>query len=168
MPAPADRGLAFQHDERGVDRRVVRVAHLPRDLRVAEREQQRHRLRRTERRVDPRNLRHRPTRGERLTRERVGMRQHAMQRLGAHLAIETQPRGTDTEPPARRFLPARVVLLGTPGNGVEVVLLLPRSKLPETQHAPTPIRGVCEWSGSTTGASASSFLGCSSSTRNSE
>ena len=60
------------------------------------------------------------------------------QPVGVDGAFEAEEWCGRSDPLAGCFLPARVVLLRAGRDRVEVVLLLARRQLPETQHRPTP------------------------------
>lgn len=158
-PSHPARRLLEDRQRRG-DRRVCGVADLVGHLRVAEREQQRHRLRRAERHIERGDGRHRVRSSEPVGAARVDVGEQVRQRFGVDLALEPQLSGGSADPLTRCLLGAGVVLLGAASDGVDVVLLLAVRQLPEAQHGPTAHsarrRTIRH---STAGASASSFLG---------
>ena len=99
--------------------------------------------------------------GEPAPARRVDVGEHAAP------APRRRPRlsGRDGRAPAPIHWPGAslaggVVLLGAPGDGVEVVRLLALGQLPEAQHGPTAQRTADRTiRHSTAGASASTFLG---------
>ena len=121
-PIPVDHGVAalaaahparhpLQHPQRPGHGGVGGVADLVGHLRWAEREQQRHRLGRTERHVEARDHRHRPRRRQPVDTAGIHMFEHPAQGLGVDLAGQPQPRGARAHPHPGRLLGARVVLL---------------------------------------------------------
>ena len=137
LTASHPTGSPLQHVERRGNGGVGRVANLIRHLRITERVQQRHRLRRAERRVEPRDNRHRPRRRQLVGAVRVKMLEDATELVGVDFAVEAELLRAASDPLAGRLLRARVVLLGATRDRVDVVLLLTRPQLAETQHAAT-------------------------------
>jgi hypothetical protein len=153
--AARPRPLGLEHTYRGGHRSVVRVANLVRSFGIAQREQQRHRLRRAKGRVEPRYL-GRPLRaGQSLTRPRVPALEHVVERLGIDLADQSEPRCRAPGPLARCLLRTGVVLLGAGGDRGQVVLLLAGCQLSQAQHWLVPFSAITPATARTSGASAS-------------
>ena len=140
--APRPARLPFHPPERRVDRAVVRLAHLPRDRRVGEGPQHRHRFRGREREVEARD----PVfagLGEPDTGTRVTAFEDTVQQLGFDDAVEVEEFRSAAGPLAGFFAVAEVVVLDTRRDRVEVVALLAGAELRDVQHAGTTLNG--EW-----------------------
>ena len=119
----------------------MRGAHRTRRVDVTEPPQHRHGLRRRERQVEARD----PVLAELAHREpanRVPAAQHQAQRVGVDGAGQAEVRGRAPGPLPRGLTAARLVVLSTIRNCVEVVTLLSRSQLADAQHVPVTVSGI--------------------------
>ena len=132
-PADLPR-LPLQIPHRLGHRRVMRTADKRRQLLVAQREQQRHRLRRGERQVQPRQPVRTPHPQQRPPRGRIPAVQHRPQTLRRHPADQTQPRRPRPHPPTRRLTRPQVVVLHPRRNRPQVVPLRAAGELADAQH----------------------------------
>ncbi len=158
-PPPSPARHPLEHRQRPSHGGVMGVADLIRGLRVAQREQQRHRLGRAERGIEPGDHRHRPGTGEPVAARRIHMRQQPPQRLGVDRALQPEPSRGRAHPHTGRLLGARVVVLEPPSDRLEVVLLLAVRQLPQAQHGRLPSTSRRTRRQGTARASASEFLG---------
>jgi hypothetical protein len=95
-------------------------------------------LRDREREVEPR---HRAIGGSENGTVRGGAGEDLAELFGRNFAVEIEHVGAPARPPAGRLATADVVVLGAPGDGVEVVALAAWSQLGQRQHQDRPGRG---------------------------
>ncbi len=131
--AAYDARVVLEPVQRGDDCLIVGVAHLSTDLGVGEGEHDRHRLGRRERQVEAGcavgagSVESGPTIG-------VEAFEHRVQVLALDRAIETECGRMMSEPDARCFTRAEVVVLTPRCHRVEVVRRAARAEDPDAQH----------------------------------
>jgi hypothetical protein len=121
--APRETRPVLEIAQRPLDRDVVSLTHLPRDLRIAGAPQDAHALRRAERQIETgdRSLAHRLA--QFLATARVARLQQPRQSLVLDAASETHRRAAAAGPLAGRFPLAGVVILAALRHLLEVVAL---------------------------------------------
>lgn len=122
-----ERSLTLEVTDGRIHGGVMRGSDLATHAGRAERMEKRHRLRRRERRVEPRQLpiRRRHT----TTRQRINARQHLVKIAGLDGASETHLGARRADPSARCFARTDVVILHPARDRFEVIRLLPSPKL---------------------------------------
>ena len=148
-PATRPARLALEVPHRLHDRPLVRTDDPPCDLGLGDAEQDAHALRRTKRQIEPRDRTRRPHRPQQQTRTRVTALEQPPQPVLADLARQPEPCRACPHPHARRFAFARVVVLATLRDLIDVIPLGSRATgeladrhHPVPQAAETAVRAI--------------------------
>jgi len=139
LAAPRKAYLPLEIAQRPLDRAVVSLTHLVRDVRLTGGPQDAHALRRPERQIETgdRSVTHRPA--QLLASARVARLQQPSELMVLYAPAEPEGAGAAIGPLPGRLPLARVVILRPLRDLFEVVPLRPRTgrQLPQGQHAPT-------------------------------
>ena len=138
VSAPKQGGLPFQIVQGGGHRVLVGRDHQVLQARVAQRVQERHRLRRAEGQVVARHALAAGRRAGECLAVGTAAGQDGAQVIGRHLAAEAEGGGALAEPHPRRLAGAQVVVLDALGHRLQVVLGAGRGELADGEQEGGP------------------------------